>query len=123
MVQEIANMLSRNSSTPLLKTFFNFNPLQHNFLRRIYHVAPDSEIIDSDVPHDFQMDTMDDELFDSDWIGIDDKECTDEQLMDDARPGRRKGKEDQDFRLQSIVKQLKRLMIYYCRQFQQIADL
>lgn len=67
---------------------------------------------DPEVTPDSQMDAMDEEFLDIDWIGIDDIECTDEQLMDDARPGRRKAKGDQDLKLQSIVKDVKRVSMY-----------
>lgn len=37
---------------------------------------------------------MSGELSDSDWVEMEDEEWTDEQLMDDARPGRRTGKDE-----------------------------
>ncbi|KAJ4365041.1 hypothetical protein N0V83_008657 [Neocucurbitaria cava] len=105
-------MLSRSLSFPLPKDVRNSNPCQHDFLRRIYHIAPSFMTADPDVIPDSQMDAMDEGFLDIDWIGIDDIECTDEQLMDDARPGRRKAKGDQDLKLQSIVKDVKRLSMY-----------
>lgn len=55
------------------------------------------------------MEPGDEELSDSAWIEVDDREWTDEQLMDDARPGRRKGNSDKDVKLRIIVKEVERL--------------
>ncbi|KAH7371495.1 hypothetical protein BKA66DRAFT_443959 [Pyrenochaeta sp. MPI-SDFR-AT-0127] len=45
----------------------------------------------------------------SGWVEVDDSEWTDEQLIDDGRPGRRKGNTDQDSKLRSMVNAVKRL--------------
>lgn len=58
---------------------------------RIYHIPPPlgCEYLEyNDTSH---AEPTSSELSSSNWIEIQEKEWTDEQLKDDARPGRRKG--------------------------------
>lgn len=59
---------------------------------KTYTIAP--RHIDEDFDHNAasHAEPTSGELSDSDWVEMEDKEWTDEQLIDDARPGRRTGK-------------------------------
>jgi hypothetical protein len=50
-----------------------------------------------------------DELSDSEWIEIEEREWTNEQLLDDGRPGRRQGESNRVIDLGNIVNQVKEL--------------
>jgi hypothetical protein len=61
---------------------------------KLYHISPPPLISrDSDEGTDqtSMVEPHDDELSDSGWTEVPDREWSDEQLLDDARPGRRKG--------------------------------
>ena len=63
--------------------------------RRICHITPPLGSEDPEYNDTSSVEPTDSETSDSDWIEVDDKEWNDEQLKDDARPGRRRGKLDQ----------------------------
>jgi hypothetical protein len=61
---------------------------------KLYHISPAPLISrDSDEGTDqtSMVEPHDDELSNSGWTEVPDREWSDEQLLDDARPGRRKG--------------------------------
>jgi hypothetical protein len=62
---------------------------------RIYHVSPPLGVCEYLEYNDTSnAEPTSSGLSSSDWIEVQEKEWTDEQLEDDARPGRRKGKLD-----------------------------
>jgi hypothetical protein len=57
---------------------------------RIYDITPSWSAADpSDDVDTIKVEPRDDELSNVDWIEVADREWDNEQLMDDARPGRR----------------------------------
>jgi hypothetical protein len=60
---------------------------------KIYHITPTWSAADpSDDVDTTKVEPSDVELSNVDWIEVADREWDDEQLMDDARPGRRTAK-------------------------------
>ncbi|KAH7094391.1 hypothetical protein FB567DRAFT_542848 [Paraphoma chrysanthemicola] len=60
-------------------------------MRRIYYIIPPHTHAETPADEDTSsISPHGSELSDSDWIEVSDREYTDEDLMDDARPGRRK---------------------------------
>jgi hypothetical protein len=58
--------------------------------QRLYHITPPLGSEDPDDHDTSSAEPTESELSNSDWIEVDDTEWTDEQLKDDARPGRRR---------------------------------
>jgi hypothetical protein len=61
---------------------------------RIYHISPPLGCEYLEYNDTSNAEPTSSELSNSAWIEVQEKEWTDEQLKDDARPGRRKGKLD-----------------------------
>lgn len=78
---------------------------------RIQHIVPLWATEDPYTSDTSEAEPQDDELSDSDFIEIDDREWTDEELMDDGRPGRRVGESDRVTDLKDIVGQVKMLKL------------
>lgn len=76
---------------------------------KIAHIVPHVNVEDLEALETCNVEPRDEEICESDWIDIDDREWSDEQLADDARPGRRVGSDTGEFKLQSIVQDVKRL--------------
>lgn len=72
-------------------------------MQRIYHIVPDF-MDDLEELGTCRLVPDEKQNIASDWIQVDESEWTDEQLMDDARPGRRKGNTDKGQKLRNIVK-------------------
>ena len=64
-----------------------------------------------DADHTSSFEPTKDELSDSEWIEIEEREWTNDQLLDDARPGRRQGEIDRVIDLGNIVHQAKELSL------------
>jgi hypothetical protein len=74
---------------------------------KIQHIVPfftDGDLCTSDTS---EAEPRDDELSNSDFVELEDREWTDEQLKDDGRPGRRVGKIERVTELKDIVREAK----------------
>jgi hypothetical protein len=76
---------------------------------KIAHIVPHVNVEDLEALDTCRVEPRDEEMCESDWIEIDDREWSDKQLADDARPGRRMGSDNGELKLQSIVQDGKRL--------------
>ncbi|KAL6706125.1 hypothetical protein ACN47E_006041 [Coniothyrium glycines] len=77
--------------------------------RTVAILEPDA----TDLPDMSDVKANEDELCESDWLEVDDdREWTDEELADDARPGRRIGVQEQKKRTQLTVQDV----LDFCRE-------
>jgi hypothetical protein len=70
---------------------------------KIHHITPSFSTENLDVDDTSSVEPVDEELSNSDWIEVEEREWSDEQLLDDARSGRRKGASDRITELGNMV--------------------